>query len=302
MKFVGTRWHCMPCNANNAELEAERKSGPRYGIGLGLGFREIPMWVRVVLGVLTASLWMIPQGLRFYARSHTLFVTAEPAEPWSVKPTAQWPQLTLVNDVELKGIPKTTGGAGFLIQTKDGSILGATHSLREALGDKGDEPSMNNGELNQHFVSWRMFPAGTPDRAITFNGFYGMPVRHSDGDVWLLQASVGKNLPPVTPLKVRRTPLVRGTRLYVVARPSDDPSGKEQAFPCKVYTVAFQGEVLGLVYDKPVVSIGFAGAPLVDAQGHLAGIVTGPAEDPRADGSVMWLEAMGAAGVRELVE
>ena len=301
MKRLGQRWHCLPCHVTASESDADRKERARYGMGIGLGFRGIPMWVHVTLGVLMAAVWLIPRLVLINGTRGLAVPALEAAEPWSKKPTAEWPKFTLANEIELKGVPKSTGGLGFLIETGGGEILGATNSLRNALGTKEDEPSMTNAELNDRFVSWRMF-AGTPDQAIAFRGFYGPPAAHSDGDVWLLRATAAKATLPVTPLKVRRTPLLRNMRLYVIARPADDSSGKERLFPCTVQDVALAGEVAELAYDKAVVSRGFAGAPVVDMLGHLAAIVTGPGEEPREDGAVTWLRAVGTTSLQRLTK
>ena len=213
-------------------------------------------------------------------------------------PLEQWPKFTLVNELQLQGVPPAPGGSGFLIDTGDGQIVGAIHSRREALGKKEDESTLTNAELNQRFVSGRMFTPGTPEQAIAFRGFFGLPAAHSDGDVWLLRAMDDKAPLPATPLKLRHMVSLRGMHLFVIACPTGDASGKEQAFPCTAQDVGPEGGVTKIAYDSAVVSRGFAGAPVVDTHGHLAAIVTGIGEEEmNENGAVTWLNVVGATNL-----
>ncbi len=300
MQQTADRWHCLPCHVTVTESAADRKERQRYTMGLGLGFRGVPMWLSVGLGLL-AALALMPRFWLMVA-ANGLHSTPDGAEPWSEKPLTTWPSIQLVNEAELEGVPKSTGGSGFLIEQIDGHILGATISRRLALGNPEDEPSMTNEELNRRFISWRMFPTGAPERAVSFRGFHGKPTAHSDGDVWLLASDAPKTQLPTTPLKVRRTTLLRSMRLFVIARPLDDPEGRQQVFPCTVQNVAMAGELVELAFENAVISRGFAGAPIVDMHGHLAGIVIGPGEEPREDGAVTWIKAVGVTALQRLTK
>lgn len=291
MKHTGKSWLCLPCNAGAAESKASGRSG---GSGVSsISLDRIPLWGYAIIGLLLGCAYVYTPGGSKSGGSGMPQLAADIAEPWSKKPVAQWPQFTLVNELELKGVPKAPEGSGFLLQADSGQILGVTHAKTEA--------GMTNADLNQRFVSWRMSDAGTPVRTLAFRGFYGPPTAQSNSDIWLLRPVDDKAPVPVTPLKIRHMASLGGMRLFIVARSSGDASGKESRIPCSAQEVGGSGELMGITCDSPVSARGLAGAPVVDKSGHLAGIVTGVGDDEmNENGAVTSLKTLGAASLQRL--
>lgn len=290
MKHTGKSWLCLPCSAAAAESKASGRSG---GSGVSsISLDRIPLWGYAIIGLLLGCAYVYtPGGSKSGGGMPQL--AADIAEPWSKNPVAQWPQFTLVNELELKGVPKAPEGSGFLLQADSGQILGVTHARTEA--------ALTNADLNQRFISWRMLDAVTPGRTLSFRGFYGPSAAQSNSDIWLLRPVDDKAPVPVTPLKIRHMASLGGMRLFIVARSGGDAPGKENRIPCSAQEVGGSGELMGITCDSPVSARGLAGAPVVDKSGHLAGIVTGVGDDELNEiGAVTSLKTLGAASLQRL--
>lgn len=291
MKRTGKSWLCLPCTAAAAESKASARSG---GSGVSrISLDRIPLWGYAIIGLLLGCAYVYTPGGSKNGGSGMPQLAADIAEPWSKNPVAQWPQFTLVNELELKGVPKAPEGSGFLLQADSGQILGVTHARTE--------PAMTNADLNQRFVSWRMSAAGEPVRTLAFRGFYGPPAAQSNSGIWFLRPVDDKAPVPVTPLKIRHMASLGGMRLFIIARSGGDASGGENRIPCSAQEVGGAGELMGITCDSPVSARGLAGAPVVDKSGHLAGIVTGVGDDEmNENGAVTSLKTLGAASLQRL--
>ena len=291
MKHTGKSWLCLPCNAGAVESKANERTG---GSGVSsISLDRIPLWGYAIIGLLLGCAYVYTPGGSKNGGGGMPQLAADVAEPWSKTPVAQWPQFTLGNELELKGVPKAPAGSGFLLQSDSGQILGVTHARTE--------PGLTNADLNQRFVSWHMTDAGTPVHTLAFRGFYGPPAAHSDSDIWLLRPAEDKAPVPVTPLKIRHMASLGGMRLFIIGRSSGDASGKDSLIPCSAQEVGGGGDLMGITCDAPVSARGLAGAPVVDKSGHLAGVVTGVGEDEmNENGPVTSLKTLGAAGLQRL--
>src|SRR5437764_487544 len=52
--------------------------------------------------------------------------TSQPAEPWSTRPTDQWPQLVLTNEASFDQHTPLHGASAFLARMPDGGVVVAT--------------------------------------------------------------------------------------------------------------------------------------------------------------------------------
>ncbi|EDY20555.1 hypothetical protein CfE428DRAFT_1752 [Chthoniobacter flavus Ellin428] len=295
MKHTGTSWLCLPCNAGAAEAKASGRPGGSRGSGVSsISLDRIPLWGYAIIGLLLGLAYVYTPGGSKNGGGGMPQLSADVAETWSKAPVAQWPQFTLANELELKGVPKASDGYGFLLQADSGRILGVTYARIE--------PGLTNADLNQRFVSGRMVATGAPDHALAFRGFYGPPAAKSDSNIWLLRPADDKAPVPVTPLKIRHMASLGGMRLFIIARVSGDASGKESRIPCSAQEIGGMGELMGITCDTPTVARGLPGAPVVDKSGHLAGIVTGVGDDEMTEnGAVTSLKTLGAAGLQRLI-
>lgn len=94
------------------------------------------------------------------------------------------------------------------------------------------------------------------------------------GDDWLLLAIKPSDRPlPATPLKVRPDCISVGERVYLIGCPYSEEACKQNVYPG---TVVERGNVAFFRYEleTPVDIRGFSGAPIVDTNGHLVGVMT----------------------------
>jgi hypothetical protein len=224
---------------------------------------------------------------------------AVPAEHWASKPPREWPQLVLTNHAEFNGHTPLRGASAFLVKTRDSRTLAAT--ARHLIGENGGvQPEISLAALNGAIRSWRMYPRTLPgDSVMAENvGCSGLDDENLD---WLILTikNTGKAL-PATPLMLRAQPAQIGEKVYLVGCPYVEEACKQNVYPGKVTTRV--GDRFRYDIDPPVDIRGFSGAPIIDRNGHVVGVMTVWFE-PKMQGE-KFLEAGGedAASVYRLIE
>ncbi len=226
--------------------------------------------------------------------------TPPQAEDWASKPPRQWPQLVLTNDAEFNGHTPLRGASAFLVKTRDGRTLAAT--AKHLIGANGGvQPEIPIAGLNGVIRTWRMYPRTLPDQFVAAEKIGAEGLDNDDLD-WLilsLKGTTGKAL-PATPLHLRPQPVHVGETVYLVGCPYVEERCKQNVYSGKVTTRSesrFRYDI-----DPPVDIRGFSGAPVVDRNGHVVGVMTVWFE-PKMQGG-RFLEAGGedASSVYGLIE
>jgi hypothetical protein len=221
------------------------------------------------------------------------------AEQWASKPPREWPQLVLTNRAEFNGHTPLQGASAFFLKTQDGRMLAAT--ARHLIGANGGvKPEISVATLNGAIRSWHMYPRTLPGQFVLAEkiGASGLDNENLD---WLILTikDTGKAL-PATPLQLRRQPVQVGEQVYLVGCPYVEEACKQNVYAGKV--TARAGDRFRYDIDPPVDIRGFSGAPVIDRNGHVVGVMTVWFE-PKMQGE-RFLEAGGedAASVYQLVE
>jgi hypothetical protein len=205
----------------------------------------------------------------------------------------------LTNNAEFNGHTPLSGASAFLVKTRDRRTLAAT--ARHLIGENGGvQPEISIAALNDAIRSWRMHPRTLPDDSVMAEkvGCGGLDDENLD---WLILTikNTDKVL-PATPLMLRAQPAQIGEKVYLVGCPYVEKACKQNVYPGKVTSRA--GDRFRYDIDPPVDIRGFSGAPIIDRNGHVVGVMTVWFE-PKMQGE-KFLEAGGedAASIYPLVE
>lgn len=192
---------------------------------------------------------------------------------WIAQPPAQWPQIVLTNDASFRGGHSPLKGASaFLLRTPDGRVLGAT--ARHLIGEAGGvQPEIYLQDLDQVLDAWRMYPRTRPAQAVAMQRLALSGLDRPDLD-WLLLVP-RETVPPagIEVLQVRQRPVAVGETVYLIGCPYSAPRCTQQVYAGRVVE-RLPGQMFRYEF-KPYVNLtGFSGAPVIDAQGHLVGVMT----------------------------
>ncbi|MEX2122161.1 MAG: serine protease [Pirellulales bacterium] len=235
---------------------------------------------------------------RAEARSNAPVVAA-PAEQWASKSPREWPQLVLTNYAEFNGHTPLHGASAFLVKTQDGRTLAAT--ARHLIGASGGvEPEIPVAGLDAAIRLWRMHPRTLPDQFILAEKVAAGGLAQETFDWLILSVKPSSESLPATPLHLRPQPVQIGDKVYLVGCPYVEEACKQNVYAGKV--TAREGNLFRYDIDSPVDIRGFSGAPILDHNGHVAGVMTVWFE-AKLQGE-KFLEAGGedAASVYQLVE
>ena len=194
-------------------------------------------------------------------------------EPWMSKPPQTWPQIVLTNEAEFRGSTPLQGASSFLIRTSDHRILAAT--AKHLLGSAGGvEPEVPYSQLDSWLHSWKMFPRTIPRDFIEIESLRWGPAKPSPGGDWpILNLKKPLSKLPAQPLCIRSEPVRVGEKVFLIGVPYTEPNCKQNVYVGRV-TVRLHGDRFRYDLDRPVALPGFSGAPIVDENGYLVGVIT----------------------------
>ncbi|MEJ2881095.1 serine protease [Pedobacter sp. GR22-6] len=218
-------------------------------------------------------------------------VFGQQAEEWISKPKSQWPKIALINQVSFKNGDRYIdpsfkyAATGFLIDNGTDTLAAtAKHMLWIARNKKSNAVAIND-DLN----SWTMTPKGSDRDTVVIEKLLNEdPEEILEGPNssilerdWLI-FSVQKVTGKLFPLKPRYTSLKHGEKVYILSCAYEDSL-------CTVHE--------GKVYKKLGMDIlirrdmkthkgGCSGSPVIDAAGHLIGIISSSTGTLKGDMSV----------------
>jgi hypothetical protein len=193
-------------------------------------------------------------------------------EPWVNQPPASWPQFVLTNNAQFRGHTSLEGASSFLIRCKDDRILAAT--AKHLIGENGGvEPEVYLNEFNSVLLSWKMYPRTLPqeDLEIESLGVDGLDLPQYDWLILKIKNSKGKL--PAQPLRIRQKPVEVGEKVYLIGCPYSEPATKQNVYSGKV-TARGRSDRFRYDLDTPVEIPGFSGAPIIDKNGFVVGVMT----------------------------
>jgi hypothetical protein len=182
---------------------------------------------------------------------------------WISKPPSAWPQIAMGNEAKLKPNLLVTGGMGFLLRLPNDTVVAAT--ARHLIPDE-----ISPAQLNSTLVSWTMIAPTTPPRSVILQK---IAMRPSAASLDCLLLSLPRRTAwPVEPLRARQGPVGMGETVYLVGISGDGKSA-QSVHKGIVKALTTEGT---FIYDIGDVStVGYSGAPIIDADGYVVGIHLG---------------------------
>jgi hypothetical protein len=286
--------------------ERALESKERYQMHSSFDLERLRNWGIVLTIVVVVGLL----GFRMFIRSGGRMAVAggsasSEAEPWAEKEPAQWPAMLLSNDLKVDAPQWTAARQAFLLQRKDLSVVGATVVTRA--------PSESTDAQPFSFSQWKLTHGNLP--LLAMNKILPSAQPAMERGVLLAPVTVPAEF-PVTALKLRPIGYGENMRMKILAAAS--PGG-----PVRVHSVSVRGNassdetrivtleknllsgherVVGITgdgsgtlleLDAPAPIEELVGAPVIDAFGHVAAIVTGPEHGVARNGVARRVKAFG---------
>jgi hypothetical protein len=206
-----------------------------------------------------------------------------PTAAWVASPVTLWPTFVLLQKAHFAHHTDMEEGCACLVRLPTGEIaaLTAGHLLGPDCGVKPGFVQSRFGELDKRklatldaeIASWKLFPPMLEEETVKVAGLYGNAKQWDEHcDEVLLRLMPGKAGYPVTPLDLRLTPVSLTEKLRVITCVRD-----RNGDVCQIVHDAHRvfAPTFTCVLKTPAELAGCSGAPVVDKDGLLVGIVTG---------------------------
>ena len=201
--------------------------------------------------------------------------SAQPAEKWIAKPQAEWPQITMVSRIEYVDKSFPVAPCAFLLDTgKNILAVTAKHVLTYFKSE-----AMTTVSFGDRLKSWVMFPKNNPADVVVVDALLNEdPEEAIDRLIpstvdWLL-FSIKSRSENIQPLKFRPGPLRPGEKVYIIGWRYSDKDCPQVVYEGN-YVESIDGSVIistKLLADNR--TPGLSGAPVVDSEGFLIGIMS----------------------------
>jgi len=196
--------------------------------------------------------------------------------------SAQFPGIALTNRIDFidSKFNQPRFSCGFLIKHQaDTFAVTAKHLLKII-----KTTQMKTLTFENHLKDWILYPLDKKDelvitgKLLNENKLEGLDDQATYNQDWLL-FSIKKNQSQVKPLTLRTTPLAPGEKLYVIGWTRKMEDGPQRVYEFEYYK-SIGDRLLLKDLIVPETFGGLSGAPVIDQQGLVVGIVSGGTIDP----------------------
>ena len=196
------------------------------------------------------------------------------SQRWIDKPQNEWPQITMVNQIDYVGKKFLIAGCSFLLDTgKDTLVATAKHILTYFKSD-----TMKSVFFANSLREWRAFPKNNPADVVIVDSLLNADSTEALGRIpsqrdWLL-FSVKQKSKNIQPLKFRTDPLRPGEPVFIVGWRYTDTSCTQRTYEGN-YVESQEGSVIistKLLSDNRMP--GLSGSPVIDSNGRVIGIMS----------------------------
>jgi len=200
-------------------------------------------------------------------------VYAQP-QRWFDRPQNEWPQITLVNQIDYVGKKFPIAGCSFLLDTgKDTLLVTAKHILTYFKSD-----TMKSVFFAHSLKEWRAFPKNNPANVVVVDSLLNADSTEPIGRIpshrdWLL-FSIRQKSRNIWPLRLRMDSLRHGEPVFIVGWRYTDTSCTQRVYEGS-YVESQEGSVIistKLLSDNRMP--GLSGSPVIDANGCVIGIMS----------------------------
>lgn len=189
-------------------------------------------------------------------------------EPWVDKPKNEWPNIALINKIQYNDTLYDNAGCGFLV-ILDSITYGVTakHVISYI--------NLLGYDFNSQFESWLMYVKNNPQINIKMGQILNRKIEDIK-DIPLGRDyaifSVKKESNDIYNLKVRSKPVRKGEILYAIGWTYDDIDCPQKIYPGNC--IKNNGDHFLFTLKGRETWGGLSGAPIIDKNGYLVGIVS----------------------------
>ena len=190
------------------------------------------------------------------------------------KPESEWPQITMINQIEYADKNHPIAGCGFLLDAGD-EILAATakHILIYFKSD-----SMRTVSFHNALRLWKMFPKNNPDDVVVVDKLINENLEEPLEQIpperdWLL-FTIRKTSQNIQPLKFRSGPMQEGEAVYIIGWRYTDKDCPQVVYEGN-FVRSEEGSFLMTTKELADNTMpGLSGSPVIDSKGYLLGLMS----------------------------
>ncbi len=205
---------------------------------------------------------------------HSSVARASERLDWSQRPPQDWPQITMINEIEYVDQHHPVAGCAFLLDTgTDTLAVTAKHILTYFKSQ-----AMKSVSFEGTLKNWRMYPKDNPEDMVLVDTLVNTAANESIKRVpcaadWLLFSTRSRSA-NIQPLCPRMTPLIAGEEVYIVGWRYSDKDCPQ---------VIYRGAYVRSEGDSHLISTeelkhnkipGLSGSPVVDSEGLVIGLMS----------------------------
>lgn len=193
---------------------------------------------------------------------------------WMEKSQGEWPQITMINQIEYTDKNHPVAGCSFLLDTGD-EILAATakHILIYFKSDSMKAVSFNNA-----LKLWKMFPKNNPDDVVVVDKLINENPEEPLEQIpperdWLL-FTIKEKSQNIQPLKFRSGPMQEGETVYIIGWRYTDRDCSQVIYEGN-FVRSEEGSFLVTTKELTDNTMpGLSGSPVIDSNGYLLGLMS----------------------------
>ena len=207
----------------------------------------------------------------------TLLASPVLGQNWITEPFNDAKQVLLTNNAKFKSGGTLKGASAFLMDL-DGKTVAVT--VKHLLGeDGGVTPTVLPSKLDKDVITWELYSRQQSKDTLHFDKVI---TKNDDPKIDIIAFTIKEKATNYLKLKPRFTVPMRNEKFYLIGCPYDEKNCKQMKYelPFNFYSKADEYSpvpTLGLSmwdYEKVDFS-GFSGAPVVDKNGEVIGVLTG---------------------------
>ncbi len=207
-----------------------------------------------------------------HENKNKLHSEVENKELWKSENYIDSVQILLTNEYQLNQSLEY-GASSFLIKAKGDTLLcTAKHLLGEAMGIS---PEIKTDEFNSSLEFWIAYPRNGKITNDTISVSKLITEKQNDDDIILLDCHLGKEN-AIVPLTPRFSKPAKEERFELIGCQYSDSECHQQIYFATMDS--YQGGQILLKSEVKFAPIGFSGAPVIDSNGFVIGLLSGGGE------------------------
>ncbi len=220
--------------------------------------------------------------------------------PWSKQPPETWPTMVVTHNANISDQHQVKGGHGSLVQGRNQLFLLTSNSIFES---NISQHLLANPTLpDALFERWMIGSTLKPDDSLILKNRAGFPGDYKERDTMVFGVNAPKHRDqgPAQSLVPRLTPLMEAEPVYIVH--NEKQTGETQGVvPAEVAAILANGTQIEAVCQHSYLPRAMLGAPIIDADGYLVGVVTAR-PDADLDSASSWITGETIVGIIPILE